>query len=101
LTTSARINKQRAKRDVKEERNDHMAALWKERISVNPMLCHGKACIKGTRVLVSAVLDNLAEGVPEQEILKNYPSITHEDILATVAYAAELARERVVYLDAA
>lgn len=78
-----------------------MAALWKERISVNPMLCHGKACIKGTRVLVSAVLDNLAEGVPEQEILKNYPSITHEDILATVAYAAELARERVVYLDAA
>lgn len=78
-----------------------MTSAWKERISVDPTLCHGKACIKGTRVLVSAVLDNLAEGVTEEEILKNYPSITHEDILATVAYAAELTRERVVYLDAA
>jgi uncharacterized protein (DUF433 family) len=69
---------------------------WRERISVEPLICHGKACIKGTRVLVSSILDNLAEDVGTEDILKSYPSITALDIRAAVAYAAELARERTV-----
>ncbi len=69
---------------------------WRERISVDPLVCHGKACIKGTRVMVSIILDNLAEGVSQEEILKSYPSLTPADIQAAVAYAAELARERIV-----
>ena len=69
---------------------------WRERITVNPQVCHGKACIKGTRVMVSVILDNLAEGAPREEILLSYPSLVSEDIDASIAYAAELARERVV-----
>ena len=64
-----------------------------ERISINPKICHGKPCIKGTRILVSVVLDNLAEGVTEAEILKEYPSLQPEDIQAAIAYAAQLVRE--------
>lgn len=71
---------------------------WRERISVDPSVCHGKACIKGTRIMVSVILDNLAAGVSEEEILKSYPSLTPEDIQAAIAYAAELARERLVPL---
>jgi len=71
---------------------------WRERISVDPMVCHGKACIKGTRVMVSVVLDNLADGQSEASILKSYPSLGHEDVQAAIAYAAELARERLVPL---
>jgi uncharacterized protein (DUF433 family) len=63
---------------------------------VDPNVCHGAACIKGTRVPVSVVLDNLAAGVDRDEILKSYPSLKPEDIQAAVAYAAELAREWVV-----
>ena len=69
---------------------------WRERISVDPQICHGKACIKGTRIMVSIVLDNLAAGVSIEEILKSYPSLSPEDIQAAIAYAAELARERVI-----
>jgi len=69
---------------------------WYDRISVDPAVCHGKACIKGTRIMVSVVLDNLAAGIPEEEILKSYPSLRHEDIQAVLAYAAELAKERLV-----
>ncbi|MFQ5813675.1 MAG: DUF433 domain-containing protein [Anaerolineae bacterium] len=69
---------------------------WQERISVDPLVCHGKACIKGTRIMVSVVLDNLAAGVSPKEILESYPSLGSEDIQAAIAYAAELARERVV-----
>ena len=64
-----------------------------ERISINPKICHGKPCIKGTRILVSVVLDNLVEGVTEAEILKEYPSLQPEDIQAAIAYAAQLVRE--------
>ena len=71
---------------------------WKDRISVDPAICHGQACIKGTRVMVSVVLDNLAANVGQEEILENYPTLTKEDIQAAVAYAAELARERVIIL---
>lgn len=71
---------------------------WKDRISVDPSICHGQACIKGTRVMVSVVLDNLAANVSEDEILKSYPTLDKDDINAAVSYAAELARERVIIL---
>ncbi len=71
---------------------------WKNRITVDPRICHGKACIKGTRVMVSVVLDNLATGVSRDEILSSYPSLVAEDIDNAIAYAAELARERIVPL---
>jgi uncharacterized protein (DUF433 family) len=73
---------------------------WRERITVDPNICHGKACIKGTRIMASVILDNLAENISHDEILKSYPSLTTEDIQAVIAYAAELARERVIFLPA-
>jgi uncharacterized protein (DUF433 family) len=71
---------------------------WRERITVDPAVCHGQACIKGTRIMVSVVLDNLVSGVELDELLKSYPSLTPEDVNASLAYAAELARERTVNL---
>ena len=71
---------------------------WQERISSDPNVCHGKVCIKGTRIMVSVVLDNLAAGEPIDAILADYPPLTREDIQAAISYAAELARERVVPL---
>jgi len=71
---------------------------WQERITVNPAVCHGQACVKGTRIMVSVVLDNLAAGVETKEILGSYPSLTVEDVQAAIAYAADLARERTVPL---
>ncbi len=73
---------------------------WRERITVDPLVCHGKACIKGTRIMVSVILDNLAEGASEKEILTSYPSLSTEDIKAAIAYAAELSRERLVSVTA-
>lgn len=69
---------------------------WQDRITVNSQVCHGKACIRGTRVMVSVILDNLADGASRDELLANYPSLVNEDIDAGIAYAAELTRERVV-----
>lgn len=69
-----------------------------DRISVDSSVCHGKACIKGTRIMVSVILDNLAAGISQDEILKSYPSLTSLDIQAAMAYAAELAKERLVPL---
>jgi len=71
---------------------------WRERITVDPAVCHGQACIKGTRVMAAVVLDNLAAGVPPDEILHSYPSLKPEDVQAAMAYAADLARERMVPL---
>jgi uncharacterized protein (DUF433 family) len=79
---------------IKKERK----MSWQDRITVDPNVCHGKACIKGTRVMVSVVLDNLAAGESVERILEGYPSLTREDIQATMRYAAELARERLVPL---
>ncbi|MCI0683226.1 MAG: DUF433 domain-containing protein [Gemmataceae bacterium] len=64
-----------------------------DRIVSDPNICHGKACIRGTRILVSVVLDNLAARVPESEILANYPALSKEDIDACLEYAALLSRE--------
>lgn len=73
---------------------------WQEYIMVDPKVCHGKACIKGTRVMVSVILDNLAVGISEEEILKSYPSISHEAIQAAISYAADLAREQIIAISA-
>ena len=67
-----------------------------ERITVDPQIAHGKACITGTRIPVSVILDNLAAGLPVEEILSSYPSLDRSDIQAAIAYAADLARERQV-----
>lgn len=67
---------------------------WKERILVDSSICHGKACIKGSRIMVSVILDNLAANITPDEILKSYPSLSQEDIQAAVSYAAELAHNR-------
>jgi uncharacterized protein (DUF433 family) len=67
-----------------------------DRISIDPKVCGGKPCIKGTRIWVSLILDFLAEGVSEAEILSDYPQLKPEDIRACIAYAAEIARERIV-----
>ncbi len=69
---------------------------WQEYITVDAAVCHGRACIKGTRITVSVVLDNLAAGLAPDEIVHSYPSLDHEAIRAAIAYAAELGRERVV-----
>jgi uncharacterized protein (DUF433 family) len=66
------------------------------RISIDPKVCFGKPCIRGTRLRVSLILDNLAEGISEQELIEAHPFLTHEDILAALAYGAEMARERYV-----
>lgn len=73
---------------------------WWKHVTVDPSICHGKACITGTRVLVSVVLDNLAAGMSIDAILISYPSLTREDVQAAISYAAELARERVVLMPA-
>lgn len=69
---------------------------WEDHISVNPKVCHGKPCIKGTRIMVSVILDNLAEGLTPQEIVDEYPPLTVKDVRAAVAYAAVLARDEEV-----
>ncbi len=73
---------------------------WQDYIAVDPTVCHGKACIKGTRIMVSVVLDNLAAGLTPDEIIRSYPSLSREAIQAAMAYAAELARERIVAVPA-
>jgi uncharacterized protein (DUF433 family) len=67
-----------------------------QRISIDPNVCFGKPCIRGTRIWVSLVLDLLASGMSEQEILTEYPQLRHEDVLAAIAYGAEAARERMI-----
>jgi uncharacterized protein (DUF433 family) len=71
---------------------------WQDHIAVDPAVCHGKACIKGTRVMVSVVLDNLAAGETPDQIVRSYPSLTLEAVHATMAYAADLAREQIIAL---
>jgi uncharacterized protein (DUF433 family) len=66
---------------------------WRERIAIDPNVCHGKPCIKGTRIMVSVVLDYLRAGESREEILRQYPTLTAEDIDAVLDYAAWLVRE--------
>ena len=73
---------------------------WHEYLSVDPNVCHGKACISGTRVMVTVVLDNLAAGLTVEEIAESYPSVSADAVRAALHYAAELAKERVAPLGA-
>lgn len=66
------------------------------RISIDPNVCSGKPCIRGTRIWVSLILDFLASGESEADILASYPQLEPDDIRAAIAYPAEIARERIV-----
>jgi uncharacterized protein (DUF433 family) len=72
-----------------------------QRISIDPEVCGGKPCIKGTRIWVSLLLDLLADGVSEAGLLADYPQLTAADIRAAIAYGAEASRERVLPVTAA
>jgi uncharacterized protein (DUF433 family) len=67
-----------------------------DRITIDPQVCGGRPCIRGTRIWVSRVLDLLSDGMSEAELIAEYPQLAHEDVLAAMAYGAEAARERVV-----
>lgn len=73
---------------------------WRKFIDVDPLVCHGQACVSGTRVLVTVVLDNLAAGLRPEEVVSSYPSLTEESVRAVIAYAAVLAREEHIALPA-
>lgn len=70
------------------------------RITIDPGVCFGKPCIKGHRIWVSLILDFLTEGLSIEELLREYPQLEREDILACIAYGAEMARERYVVIPA-
>ena len=69
-----------------------------QRISIDPLVCGGRACIRGHRIWVSLILDFLASGTSEEDILREYPQLTREDLQACIAYGSELARERTVHV---
>jgi len=71
-----------------------------QHISIDPRVCFGRPVIRGTRIWVSLIVDNLAEGVPESELLAAYPQLRPEDIRAALAYAAEMTRERIILIPA-
>ncbi len=59
---------------------------WQDYITVDPAVCHGRACIRGTRIMVSVILDNLAAGLTPEEIVQSYPTLTPAAVQASVAY---------------
>jgi len=65
------------------------------RVSVDPNVCGGKPCIRGTRIYIAVILDGLAEGLTPEQIIDHYPQVTLDDIHAALAYGAELSRENV------
>ena len=69
-----------------------------DRITTDPNICFGKPCIRGTRIWVSLIVENLADGATEKDLLEAYPQLTSDDIRAALAYAAEVTRERVIPL---
>lgn len=75
------------------KRSTNKATDWRDRISIDPKVCHGKPCIKGTRIMVSIVLDYLRAGEPREEILRQYPTLKPADIDAAMGYATWLAHE--------
>ncbi|MCY2951588.1 MAG: DUF433 domain-containing protein [Planctomycetota bacterium] len=70
---------------------------WRDRITVDPAICHGRACMRGTRVMVSVILDNLAARETPEAIAAAY-HVELDDVQAALLYAAELAKERVISL---
>ena len=71
---------------------------WKARVTIDPAVCHGKACIRGTRIMVAVILDNIAAGIGRDELLASYPSLQPLDIDSALRYAAKLAREGTIDL---
>ncbi len=71
---------------------------WQDHITVDPTVCHGQACVRGTRIPVAVVLANLAAGLTAADLRRSYPGLGPEAVTATLAYAADLAAERVVAL---
>lgn len=69
-----------------------------DRISIDPAVCGGKPCVRGTRIWVALILDLLAGGMSEAQLRAEYPQLTHDDILAAIAYGAEASRERMIPL---
>ncbi len=67
-----------------------------ERILIDPNICGGRPCVRGTRIWVSLILDLLADGMSETDLLVEYPTLARDDIRAAIAYAAEVSRERIV-----
>lgn len=72
---------------------------WQDRITTDQSVCHGRPCIKGTRVMASVILDNLAAGESYDAIIEGY-QVSAEDIHAALLFAADLARDRVIVLPA-
>jgi uncharacterized protein (DUF433 family) len=70
---------------------------WQDRIVVDPAVLVGKPVIRGTRLAVEFLLDLLAEGWTHQQVLENYPQLSHEDIQAALHYAAEALKEQQVF----
>ena len=66
-----------------------------KRVVVDPQICAGQPCIRGTRILVSTILDGLVEGLSAEQVIDHYPSLQVDDIRAAMAYGSELARENV------
>lgn len=64
-----------------------------DRISIDHEVCHGKPCIKGTRIMVSNILNLMAHGADMEEVLAGYPSLTREDVLAALAYAESVVKD--------
>jgi uncharacterized protein (DUF433 family) len=73
---------------------------WQTHIRIDPAICKGRACVAGTRIPVSSVLDNLADGMLMEDLVRSYPPLTHDDIRACIAYAAVLANEEIIPLAA-
>lgn len=71
-----------------------------DRISIDPAVCGGKPCIRGTRIWVSLVLDLLADGMTEEQLRTEYPILAHEDVLAAIAYGAEASRDMIIPIPA-
>jgi len=69
-----------------------------DRVSIDPAVCGGKPCVRGTRIWVALILDLLAGGMSEAQLRVEYPELTHDDILAAIAYGAEASRERMIPL---
>jgi uncharacterized protein (DUF433 family) len=80
---------------MNSERISAMNALL-DRITIDPQVCGGKPCVRGTRIWVSLILDLLADGMTEADLRTEYPQLAHEDVLAAIAYGAEAARERII-----
>lgn len=73
-----------------------MADDWRQRISISPDVCHGKAVIAGTRIPVAVILANLGDGLSPERVIESFPSVSVADVSAALRFAAELAQDRFI-----